>query len=195
MKKSAFSFLFVVLFAVMMFFAMPSVSKADSVSLMTTLLTGVVDKAVAKKETSAEKIGVLKVYQMLFTSPELSASKNQRIYTAVAKYIKEEITALQTQEKAKPAVPNVAMEIANVDVQKVRDVVLGWHNAERANVGVNAYGYDRDLEATAQTWANYLNTTATTSNTHVRNVGDGYYNYEKITEWFEGLGIEFPVLT
>jgi hypothetical protein len=96
MKKSAFSFLFVVLFAVMMFVAVPSVSRADSVSLLTSLLTGVVDKAVAKKETSAEKISVLKLYQMLFTSPEFSASKNQKIYAAVAKYITEEITVFQT---------------------------------------------------------------------------------------------------
>ncbi|MDR3168310.1 MAG: hypothetical protein LBU27_00670 [Candidatus Peribacteria bacterium] len=87
------------------------------------------------------------------------------------------------------------MEIANVDVQRVRDTVLAWHNAERANVGADAYVYERDLEATAQTWANHLNATATTASTHVRTVGDGSYNYEKIMEWFSELGVTFPVLT
>jgi hypothetical protein len=194
MKKSAFSVLFGVLFVVVAFMVVPSISVASNVSLMTNVLTTVVDKAVAERGSAAEKLKVLKVYQILFSAPKLSTSHNKQIYAAVVEYITREIATLETVVEVKPATPDVGLEIANVDVQKVRDTVLNWHNAERGNVGVGAYVYDRTLEATAQTWANQLNATATTTNTHRRTVGDGYYNYDKIMEWFEGLGVEFPVL-
>ncbi|MDR0861036.1 MAG: CAP domain-containing protein [Candidatus Peribacteria bacterium] len=175
---------------------------ASTTSAMAAVVISTVDKAVAKKGTSSEKIRVFKAYQALFGSSKFSKSKNQKIYAVVITHIQEELVKLQSagetdssQSAEKPAVPNISLDLPHVNVQKVRDTVLSWHNGERTSVGVSPYGYSSDFEATAQTWATYLKDTATTNNTHVRTAGDGYYNYDKITAWFAGLGIEFPVLT
>jgi uncharacterized protein YkwD len=74
-----------------------------------------------------------------------------------------------------------------VDIQKVKESLLTRHNQERQTKGVTPYSYHSDLEKSAQTWAEVLNTEARTSNTHLRNPGDGYYNYESITNRFENL--------
>ncbi|MDR2540411.1 MAG: CAP domain-containing protein [Candidatus Peribacteria bacterium] len=175
--------------------------SASATSVMTDMVISTVDKAVAKKGTVAEKIRVFKAYQALFSSSKYSKSKNQKIYTAVIAHIKEELVRLQSAEfvdsdhyPEKPVLPNVSLDLPNVNVQKVRDTVLSWHNEERASVGVAPYFYSSAFEATAQTWVNNLKDNAITSNTHVRTTGDGYYNYDKITAWFAELGIEFPVL-
>ncbi|GHV25633.1 hypothetical protein FACS1894176_04600 [Bacteroidia bacterium] len=168
---------------------------------MTDAVISTVDKAAAKKGTVAEKIRVFKAYQALFSSSRYAKSKNQKIYTAVIVHIEEELVRLQSagvgdsgQSSEKLALLNVSLDLPNVDVQKVRDTVLSWHNGERVSVGVAPYLYLSAFETTAQTWANNLKDNSITSNTHVRNAGDGYYNYDKITAWFAGLGIEFPVL-
>jgi hypothetical protein len=71
-------------------------------------------------------------------------------------------------------------------------MLLLWHNTERTLRGVSPYAYHSDLERSAQIWADTLRADERTSNTHMRNSGDGYYNYAGITDWFAQLGITFP---
>lgn len=81
---------------------------------------------------------------------------------------------------------------SNVDVKKVREAILSWHNDERNSVWVNPYVYNLDLEWSATTWANKLANSGKTSNLHLRNPWDGYYNYNSMLSRFSDLWIKFP---
>ncbi|MDR2190263.1 MAG: CAP domain-containing protein [Candidatus Peribacteria bacterium] len=84
------------------------------------------------------------------------------------------------------------MHLDNVNPAKIREMLLMRHNQERTSRGVAPYAYHSDLEKSAQTRADQLKAEERTSNTHLRNAGDGYYSYASITDWFATLGIQFP---
>jgi hypothetical protein len=79
-----------------------------------------------------------------------------------------------------------------VNVQKIREAILSWHNKERNNIWVNPYTYNLDLEWSATTWANNLAKSGKTKNLHPRNAWDWYYNYNSMLNRFSDLWINFP---
>lgn len=101
-------------------------------------------------------------------------------------------TTTTTQKTYKSSLPHISDNFSNVNEREVRNAVLSWHNEERKNVWVNSYKYNLDLEWSATTWANKLANEGKTSNLHLRNSSDWYYNYNSILNRFSNLWINFP---
>ena len=81
-----------------------------------------------------------------------------------------------------------AYTISHVDMDVVRDTWLSWYNKERATLGLHAYVYDSQLDATALEWSQISKSRGYMD--HRREVGDAYYDYWKINDWFIARGIQ-----
>lgn len=85
--------------------------------------------------------------------------------------------------------PMPEARIDGVDAAKVRAAWLGWVNEERATRGLDAYAADADLDRTATIWSFEAAKTGTL--THKRPGQTAYYDYNRMIEWFNELGITF----
>lgn len=111
--------------------------------------------------------------QTLLTSSSFKNSPYSQIFEELANYSYEKIQKIKNQtssnatssRETKKSDGSNYINIDNVDIQKVKDTVLGRHNDERRSRGVSPYNYHSDLEKSATIWANQLNTEARTSNT------------------------------
>ena len=81
--------------------------------------------------------------------------------------------------------------VKNIDWDKVQKTILQWHNEERKQLWLKEYKINEKLNYSALVWADNLAKKNIKSNTHTRNPGDWYYNYDKILSWFNGLWINF----
>lgn len=177
-------------------FALVGISHAVSIEWFTTAI----DKQTEKKGNTQNQIKFLESLQTLLTSSSFKNSPYSQIFEELANYSYEKIQKIKNQtssnatssRETKKSDGSNYINIDNVDIQKVKDTVLGRHNDERRSRGVTPYSYHSDLEKSATTWANLLNTEARTSNTHTRKSWDWYYNYNSITAWFNELEIFFP---
>lgn len=74
-----------------------------------------------------------------------------------------------------------------IDIEKLKQAWISWENEERISLGKNLYEYDEMLNSTVKEWSEiskekwYID--------HKRSVGDSYYNYAKISDWFEQRGV------
>ena len=78
---------------------------------------------------------------------------------------------------------------SNIDMAKVRITWLSWYNGVRAQAGLTAYRYNEQLTRSAIAWSEQSEIKGYMD--HKRNLGDSYYDYWKITDWFKNLGLEF----
>ncbi len=85
---------------------------------------------------------------------------------------------------------------ANVDMARVRATWLGWYNDARATslasdsgAPLSAYTYHEQLNRSAIAWSEANKAKGMMD--HKRSPGDAYYDYSKITAWFEDLGLVF----
>ncbi len=194
------------------FFSFPAQIQAISVADFTPAL----DKKVAKIETIAGKVKFLKSFSSLLDSPRFRAHENARLFAELRDYslnmlevfeyeLKEESLKNNTNNKTSGTIQNTIQQSAklqelphlsdnlpNVNVQKIREAILSWHNKERNNIWVNPYTYNLDLEWSATTWANNLAKSGKTKNLHPRNAWDWYYNYNSMLNRFSDLWINFP---
>ena len=182
--------------------------------------TPAIDKKVAKMKTTEEKVKWLQSFSELLTNPKFTQDKNARLFEDIREYslnmlrvfeyeLKEEqsknssrnqttsnnttsSTKAQNTSKSTSNLPHLSDNFSNIDEQKIRDAILSWHNEERYNVWVNPYTYNIDLEWSATTWANNHASSHKTSNLHLRNSWDWYYNYNSILNRFSNLWISFP---
>lgn len=210
MKK----FLKIILGLLPIFFISFNYSDAISVADFTPAL----DKKVSSMKTTEEKVKFLQNFSNLLDSPRFRKHKNARLFAGLRDYslnmlrvfeyeLKEEqakdpskknqttsskSVQTTTQKISKSDLPHLYNNFSNIDEQEVRDAILSWHNEERSNVWVNNYVYSLDLEWSATTWANKLADSGKTSNLHVRNSWDWYYNYDSMLNRFSGLWIDFP---
>ncbi|MCP4523187.1 MAG: hypothetical protein GY828_03130 [Candidatus Gracilibacteria bacterium] len=79
----------------------------------------------------------------------------------------------------------------NIDKNKIEKYWLDIHNRERNKVGLFNYQSHKRLENTATQWS-YDNYEKLTMD-HKRDVGDSFYNYHKIENWFQKRGVSCPV--
>ena len=81
-------------------------------------------------------------------------------------------------------------------MEKVRATWLGWVKDVRVNAGVPPYSYDARMDRTADIWASVLRDRdeRNASNVHRRNLSDSYYDFSKITHWFEDHGVYAKVV-
>ena len=190
----------------------------ESYSLSITDFTPVLDKKVSKMKTTQEKVKWLQSYSDLLASPKYTKSKDAWLYKKVREYtlnmlevfeyeLKEEQaknwnkstsnkttsnnSTQTTQSTPKLKLPHLSDNFSNIDEQKVRNAILSRHNEERKNVWSNPYNYNLDLEWSATIWANKIADSHKTSNFHLRNNWDWYYNYNSILNRFSGLWITF----
>ncbi len=186
-----------------------SINKTQALSLAD--FTPVLDKKVASMQTTQEKVNFLQSFSDLLTEPLFTKDKDAKFYAELRTYslsmlnvFQHELMQEQTNSPTATAsnkitinpstlnLPHISSNFSNIDVQKVRDAMLSWHNYERQSLWGNAYSYSLDLEWTATVRANKLATSGKTSNLHARNEWDGYYNYNSMLNRFSGLWIKFP---
>ena len=196
------------------FFISFNYSNAISVADFTPAL----DKKVASMKTTEEKVKFLQNFSNLLDSSRFRKHKNARLFADLRDYslnmlrvfeyeLKEEqskdsskknqntsndSTSIATQRISRSDLPHLSDNFSNIDEEKVRDTVLSRHNEERSNIWVNSYVYNLDLEWSATNWANKLADSGKTSNLHLRNSWDWYYNYDSMLNRFSGLWINFP---
>lgn len=203
---------FFVIILFLFWFFLINFDKVNALSI--TDFTPALDKKVAKFETAQEKVEWLQSFSDLLNSPAFIQDKNAPLFAEIRKYSMSMLTVFQHElweEQAKNSslwssitvnntqttpkingLPHISDNFSNIDVQKVRNAILSWHNYERQSLWRNAYAYNLDLEWTATVWANKLANSHKTSNLHLRNPWDGYYNYNSMLDRFSGLWVKFP---
>lgn len=166
--------------------------------------TPTIDKKIAKMETTSEKIEYLQSFSDLLASSKYTKDKNSWLYAEIRNYTLNMLNAFQSQlmeewwefvQSSKITIsnlPHISDNLWNINEQKVRETILSWHNQERKSLWYNTYHYNLDLEWSATLWANKLSASGKTSNLHLRNNGDGYYNYNSMLNRFSNLWINFP---
>ena len=203
MKK----FLIVIISILPIFFI--SFNQVNSLSVAD--FSPALDKKIVKMKTTEEKVKFLQTFADLLTDPVFTKDKNAKLFSDLRDYtmnmlrvfeyeLKEEqaknksssTATSSTQKISKSDLPHLSNNFSNINEQKIRDAILSWHNDERNNVWVNSYTYSLDLEWSATIWANKLVESHKTSNLHLRNTWDWYYNYNSILNRFSNLWIEFP---
>lgn len=207
MKK----FIIIIFSILSIFFISYNYSHAISVATFTPAL----DKKVAKMKTTEEKVKFLQSFSDLLASPRFVQDKNAKLFADLREYslnmlrvfeyeLKEEQSksnsknqtfnnkTITTQKISKSNLPHLSDNFSNINEQKVREAILSRHNEERNNIWVNPYTYNLDLEWSATAWANKLAESSKTSNLHLRNSWDWYYNYDSILNRFSSLWIKFP---
>lgn len=176
--------------------------------------TPAIDKKVTKMKTTEEKVKWLRSFSKLLNEPTFTQDKNAKLFAEIRdyslnmlKYFEAELQNEQlknssskkvtwsntttSQKISKSNLPHLSDNFSNIDEQKVRNAILSRHNEERNNVWVNPYIYNLDLEWSATTRANKLAASGKTSNLHLRNSWDWYYNYDSILNRFSNLWITF----
>lgn len=78
---------------------------------------------------------------------------------------------------------------SNIDIEKVRAAWLTWYNDARKEQGLYPYIYNVQLDRTATIWSEYSKKRGYID--HKRPGQTLYYDYNKIKDWFKGLGLEF----
>ena len=180
--------------------------------------TPAIDKIVAKKKTTEEKVKFLQTFSDMLAQPTFTEDKSAWLFEQIRNYTLNMLNVFQhelKQEQAKSTsktsttkttsttqsssssksyteLPNLSDNFSNIDERKVRDAILSWHNDERESLWLNDYKYNLDLEWSATVWANEIASSWKTKNLHVRNSWDWTYNYNSILNRFSNLWIKFP---
>jgi len=190
------------IFLGILFLFIISLNNAQAVSVAD--FTPTIDKKIAKMETTSEKIEYLQSFSDLLASSKYTKDKNSWLYAEIRNYTLNMLNAFQSQlmeewwefvQSSKITIsnlPHISDNLWNINEQKVREAILSWHNQERKSLWYNTYRYNLDLEWSATLWANILADSGKTSNLHLRNIGDGYYNYDSMLNRFSNLWINFP---
>lgn len=109
--------------------------------------------------------------------------------------LQNKITTLPSSRAAdifansKSCIEVIEQTVPNVDMERVRNTWLSWHNTERAKFGLKSYTMNDALIQTAGTWSQF--SADRNSMTHKRPGQTAYYDYRLITDWFANLGVRF----
>lgn len=183
-----------------------STNQTQSVSVAD--FTPTLDKKISKMETTQEKIEYLQSFTNLLSTPKYTKNKDARLYKGIREYCLNMLNVFEQELKEKenrnPTItnytqasakignlPHLSDNLPNVDIQKVRNAILFWHNEERRSIWANPYTYNLDLEWSATIRASNLSVSWKTKNLHARNAWDWYYNYNSMTNRFSNLWINF----
>lgn len=194
--------------------------SAQSIALNVSDFTPALDKKVAHMKTTEEKVKFLKSFSDLLSSPRFTKHKEAKLFSNLREYslnmlnvfefelqeeqaknssknkatakISSNNSSTNTQKISKSELPHLSNNFSNINEQEVRNNILSRHNEERKNVWVSSYSYNIDLEWSATIRANNIASSHKTSNFHLRNTWDWYYNYNSILNRFSDLWIKFP---
>lgn len=175
--------------------------------------TPALDKKIANMKTTKEKVDFLQSFISLLSSKKFTTDKNARLFRDLQNYSQNMLNVFQSElyeenwntnntNKNKQSIktiktlqsdlPDLSSKFSNVDIQKIREEVLSWHNNERSSLGLKSYKYNLNLEWSATLRAENLKNLSITSNTHIREEWDNYFNYNSILNRFSNLWINFP---
>lgn len=185
-------------------------------SISVSDFTPILDKKIAKMESTQEKVEYLQSFLASINSSKYTKSNDAWLYKGIEKYVQNMLNVFEhelrqewtksTTNNQTPSnqtevytefsskignLPTLSDNISNVDVQKVREAILSWHNTERASLWRSAYKYSIDLEWSATIRAKNLANSGKTKNLHARKAWDWYYNYNSMTNRFSSLWINF----
>ena len=200
---------FVVILYTLSLFLIPF-NQTNSISVAD--FTPALDKKVANMKTTEEKVNFLKSFSNLLTSPRLKQDKNSLLFSNLNEYSLNMLKVFEHQLKEEQSnslsnnlsstsdtiiwstinLPHLSDNFSNIDEWKVRNAILSRHNTERQSLWRNPYVYNLDLEWSATTRANKIASSHKTSNLHLRNSWDWFYNYNSMLNWFSSLWIKFP---
>lgn len=90
------------------------------------------------------------------------------VYITIASFFLFSNVFADTPVNASLSSGSVLMDIPGVDLDRVRDVWLSLHNAERASSSLPLFSYHPALESTATVWAHHLADINAISNMHKR---------------------------
>ena len=215
MKK----FLFITLSILSLFVFTTNQSLALELQLAN--FTPAIDKIVAKKKTTEEKVKFLKTFSDMLAEPPFTQDEKARLFEDIRNYtlnmlnvfqheLKQEQAAKASKTSSKTTstktssnttttkkasiknLPHLQDNFSNIDEGKVRDAILSWHNEERKSLWLSSYTYNLDLEWAATVRANEIASSWKTKYLHVRNSWDWTYSYNSILNWFSDLWINFP---
>jgi uncharacterized protein YkwD len=102
---------------------------------------------------------------------------------------KSDQQSVTADKLANPCYPLGENVPSNIDMSRVRSTWLDWYNGVRSADGLAAYIYNDQLNRTAIAWSEESKIKGYMD--HKRNVGDSYYDYNNILNWFKNLGLEF----
>jgi hypothetical protein len=80
-------------------------------------------------------------------------------------------------------------EVPGVDMDRIKRTWLGWYNDVRGNLGLAPLSYDEQLTRTAFLWSQKAAQDGAI--THKRTGQTAYYDYARMTDWFQGYDVTF----
>lgn len=128
-------------------------------------------------------------FDQLISLLEIMKSRISSSKIPVAEYLQEKLAERIEMRQVLWEMDEPVNQIANVNMDLVRETWLSWHNQDRANRWLAPYTWNNKLEYTASLWSNYLSKINTS--THIRNAWDGYYNYTSIKNRFANKWVVF----
>ena len=195
-------------------------NQSLALELQLANFTPTIDRIVAKKKTTEEKVKFLKSFSDLLADKSFTQDPKAWLFEDIREYTLNMLNVFQhelqqeqatkssktssktTSSKASSSttakkasiksLPHLQDNFSNIDEEKVRNAILSWHNDERDSLWLSSYIYNLDLEWAATVWANEIASSWKTKNLHVRNSWDWTYNYNSILNWFYDLWINFP---
>lgn len=78
---------------------------------------------------------------------------------------------------------------SNIDMNRVRQVWLGWNNETRTAFGLPEYSINSELNRSATLWSGYSKSRGYMD--HKREGQTEYYDFYKMRDWFKSIGVEF----
>lgn len=159
---------------------------AESLELITSFESNLANKNTKEKSEYLETIS-----QLLSWGKLTGTNNNETIVNDLQ-------SRLSTKEWDKPTTGfylsggKWSIEIPFVNIDKVREAWLSWHNQERSNKWLDPLSYHSELERTATEWSQKLTQKYTG---HRRDGVAGYYNYNGIMKWFADRGVNFEKQT
>ena len=157
MKK----FLFITLSILSLFVFTTNQSLALELQLAN--FTPAIDKIVAKKKTTEEKVKFLKTFSDMLAEPTFTQDEKARLFEDIRNYTLNMLNVFQHELKHEQAakasktsskttstktssnttttkkasiknLPHLQDNFSNIDEGKVRDAILSWHNEERKSL-------------------------------------------------------------
>lgn len=150
--------IFLLIFSILTAFFVLNSVQAINVSDFTPAL----DKKVASLKTTEEKVKYLKSFSDCLNATKYTKSKDAQVYKKLREYalnmlnvfeyeLQEEQSknnsknqnssnkttsnkSTSMQKISKSNLSHISDNFSNIDVQKVRDAILSWHNEERSNI-------------------------------------------------------------
>lgn len=181
-----------------LFLSLSTLSLASDISVDGFIQA--LENATYKKISTNEQINFLNSVNFLLQSSKFQSSEYKSLFDQLSNYASSKIQSLSISDtqslSSTTAISPTSISVSYLDLpavnlEKIRNTILSWHNQERNLLWLPWYIYQSQLERSANVWSDVLKSEERTVNTHIRKPSDGYYNYNSMSERFRNLDISF----